>query len=62
MSIQQMLANLTEWGYSQKSIAEEVGTSQPNIHRALKGSKVSYTIGKAIENLHRAALEARSAA
>ena len=52
MSIQQMLADLKEWGLSQKAIADQVGTTQPTIHRAANGAGITYETGKAIEALH----------
>ncbi len=39
-------------GYTQGSIADAVGATQPTIHRALNGSDIRYTTGKAIESLH----------
>lgn len=62
MPIQQMLADLIKLGFSQKAIAERVGTSQPTIHRASKGAGISYEIGKAIESMHTEAVASQSAA
>ena len=52
MSIQEMISALVDKGWSQHSIAEKIGTTQPTIHRASKGSDVRYELGKAIERLH----------
>lgn len=48
-----MLAALVESGLSQKAIADLAGTTQPTIHRALKGAGTRYETGKAIEQLYR---------
>lgn len=55
MTVQEMLAELAELQYSQRAIADECGTSQPNISRAFKGTEVRYELGKAIEKLHQKA-------
>lgn len=52
MTIKNMIEGLLEAGYTQGSIAEAVGATQPTIHRALNGSDVRYTTGKAIESLY----------
>lgn len=52
MTIKNMIEGLIELGYTQGSIAEAVGATQPTIHRALNGSDVRYTTGKAIESLY----------
>lgn len=52
MTIKNMIEGLIEMGYTQGSIAEAVGATQPTIHRALNGSDVRYTTGKAIESLY----------
>ncbi|MCH2341480.1 hypothetical protein ACGFZ7_16345 [Pseudomonas sp. NPDC047963] len=52
MKIKTMIEELMERGYSQGSIADAVGTTQPTIHRALNGSDIRYTTGKAIEALY----------
>lgn len=52
MTISQMLGDLVKTGLSQQEIAELVGTSQPTINRALKGTGVRYDVGKNIERLH----------
>ncbi|WEJ22986.1 hypothetical protein N0B28_06790 [Pseudomonas sp. SD17-1] len=49
MTIQKMLQGLMALGFSQRAIADRVGTTQPTICRATKGATVSYEIGKAIE-------------
>ena len=51
MTIQEMLAKLLLSGMSQRDIAERVGTTQPTINRAAKGSDIRYVTGKAIERL-----------
>ncbi|MHC8399459.1 hypothetical protein ACYZTX_08190 [Pseudomonas sp. MDT1-17] len=51
MTIQEMLTYLAVRGYSQKAIADKVGSTQPTIHRASKGAGISYETGKAIECL-----------
>lgn len=52
MTIKNMIEGLIELGYTQGSIAEAVGATQPTIHRALNGSDIRYTTGKAIETLY----------
>lgn len=52
MTIQEMLTYLAVRGYSQKAIADKVGSTQPTIHRASKGAGISYETGKAIECLY----------
>lgn len=52
MTIQEMLAELLLSGMSQRDIAQKVGTTQPTINRAAKGSDIRYVTGKAIECLH----------
>ncbi|WP_138410759.1 helix-turn-helix domain-containing protein [Stutzerimonas nosocomialis] len=52
MTIKKMIEDLLELGYSQGSLADAVGTTQPTIHRALNGSDIRYSLGKAIESLH----------
>jgi len=52
MKIKKMIERLVELGYSQGSIADAVGTTQPTIHRALNGADIRYTTGKAIEALY----------
>ncbi len=52
MTIKNMIEGLLELGYTQGSIAEAVGATQPTIHRALNGSDIRYTTGKAIESLY----------
>lgn len=52
MTIQEMLAKLLLTGMSQRDIAERVGTTQPTINRAAKGSDIRYVTGKAIERLY----------
>ena len=55
MTIQEMLTELAALGYSQRAIADECRSSQPNIHRAMNGAEPRYSLGKAIEALHRKA-------
>ncbi|MCO7503175.1 MULTISPECIES: hypothetical protein [unclassified Pseudomonas] len=62
MTIQKMLADLADWGFSQAAIAKQVGTTQPTIHRASKGSGIGYETGKAIEAMHKEAEASRLAA
>ncbi|MDD2056306.1 hypothetical protein N5D52_10260 [Pseudomonas sp. GD03860] len=52
MTIQQMLQKLIGLGFSQRAIADRVGTTQPTIYRATKGAAVRYEVGKAIELLY----------
>ncbi|MCQ2048800.1 Uncharacterised protein [Stutzerimonas stutzeri] len=52
MAIKNMIEGLIALGYTQGSIAEAVGATQPTIHRALNGSDIRYTTGKAIELLY----------
>jgi len=49
MTIQEMLQNLIDLGFSQRAIADRVGVTQPTIYRATKGAAVRYEVGKAIE-------------
>ncbi len=58
MTVQEMLKELSEAGLSQAQIAEKVGTTQPTIHRATKGSDVGYELGKSIEAFHRKVVRA----
>lgn len=53
MTVQEMLKELSAAGFTQAQVAEKVGTTQPTIHRATKGSDVGYELGKAIEALHK---------
>ncbi|MFK7701764.1 hypothetical protein AUC60_06680 [Pseudomonas caspiana] len=65
MTIQQMLADLLGRGFSQRAIADQVGTTQPTIYRATKGADIRYETGKAIERMYseqQSALDQRSAA
>jgi len=52
MTIQQMLEELIGLGFSQRGIADHVGTTQPTIYRATKGADIRYETGKAIERMH----------
>ena len=52
MTIKKMIEELMELGYTQGSIADAVGATQPTIHRALNGSDIRYTTGKAIESFY----------
>ncbi|MGA5587144.1 hypothetical protein ACPCHW_12810 [Pseudomonas siliginis] len=52
MTIQKMLKVLLGLGFSQRAIADEVGTTQPTIYRATKGADVRYETGKAIERFY----------
>lgn len=51
MTVQEMLNSLFAYGFSQKAVADRIGTTQPTIHRASKGAGVRYETGKAIEAL-----------
>lgn len=65
MTIQQMLADLLKRGFSQRAIADQVGTTQPTIYRATKGADIRYETGKAIERMfyqEKDAAERKSAA
>ncbi|MFL1584537.1 hypothetical protein NKZ05_08545 [Stutzerimonas stutzeri] len=62
MSIKNMIEGLLELGYTQGSIAEAVGATQPTIHRALNGSDIRYTTGKAIESLYAQEIHGSAAA
>lgn len=53
MTVQEMIKELSAAGFSQAQIAKKVGTSQPTIWRATKGSDVGYELGKAIETFHK---------
>jgi len=57
MTIKKMIEKLMELGYTQGSIADAVGATQPTIHRALNGSDIRYTTGKAIESFYIRKLE-----
>lgn len=52
MTVQEMLTSLFEHGFSQKAVAERIGTTQPTVHRASKGAGVKYETGKAVEALY----------
>jgi len=52
MTIQEMLKELIALGFSQRAIADKVGTTQPTIYRATQGAAIRYEIGKAIELLY----------
>lgn len=53
MSVKEMLASLISRGWSQSSIARQLGTTQPTIHRLLeKDQGCSYELGKKIEALY----------
>ncbi len=52
MTIQEMLRDLIALGFSQRAIADKVGTTQPTIYRATRGAAIRYEIGKAIELLY----------
>lgn len=47
-----MLKALIEAGMTQQGIADAIGVTQPTVFRALNGSDVRYTTGKAIESLY----------
>ena len=52
VSAQDMVNSLLASGFTEGSLAKEVGTSQPTIHRIKKGSEPSYTLGKTIESIY----------
>lgn len=56
MTIQKMISELIARGWSQHSIAENVGTTQPTIHRAANGAGIRYETGRAIERLYESAV------
>jgi len=58
MTIQEMLQQLIKLGFSQRAIADRVGTTQPTIYRATKGAAVRYEVGKAIELLYEEQIQA----
>ncbi|MCF5806366.1 helix-turn-helix domain-containing protein [Pseudomonas tremae] len=62
MTISQMLADLTEQGWTQARIAEHCGTTQPTIFRITKGGDTRYEVGKAIETLHKKVMKAKQKA
>lgn len=43
---------ITEGGFSEYSLAQSIGSSQPTINRAKKGVGTSYKTGKNIEELY----------
>lgn len=51
-SVSKMIGELLSVGMTEQSIAEEVQTSQPTIHRIKTGSNCKYELGKRIEVLH----------
>ena len=53
MTVQEMLKELSDAGFTQAQVAAKVGTTQPTIHRATKGADVGYELGKAIETFHK---------
>lgn len=53
MTLQDMIVALLDSGFSQHSLAEAVGVSQPTIFKASKGRELKYTTGKKIERLYR---------
>jgi len=61
MTIQEMLQKLIKLGFSQRAIADRVGTTQPTIYRATKGAAVRYEVGKAIELLYEEKIQSAGA-
>lgn len=52
-TIQQMLQDLIEKGWSQSSLARALETNQPSIHRLVViGKEPGYALGKRIESLY----------
>lgn len=62
MTITEMLADLSEQGWSQARIAKECGTTQPTIFRITKGGAARYEVGKALEALHKKVTKAKAKA
>ena len=53
MDIKMMIQALLDSGMSQRSLADEVGVTQPTIHRSLNGAEVRYSVGLKIEALYK---------
>ena len=51
MTAAEMIRRLQDAGLSQKAIADQVGCSQPTIHRILNGTDPGYSLGLRIETL-----------
>lgn len=53
MELKDMVNVLIDSGFSQASIAQVCGTTQPTIWRAARGVDIRYSTGKEIERLYR---------
>lgn len=51
-SIQQMIKELIANGMSEKNIANQLGSTQPTVHRMKHGAETSYSNGKALEKIY----------
>lgn len=61
-TIQQMLVELIDSGWSQSSLARHLDTNQPTIHRlAVIGKEPGYQLGKRIEELYVEELQKKAA-
>lgn len=61
-TIQEMLNELLDSGWSQSALARELVTNQPTIHRlAVNGKEPSYALGKRIENFYSGAIAQKAA-
>lgn len=54
MDFKNIVSQLIDCGFSEKSIAEDVGTSQPTIHRLKTGQydDPKYSVAKKLIDLH----------
>lgn len=52
MNIQKALKEVHKGGGSEQAIADELGCSQPTVHRIINGQEPKYYLGKAIEVMH----------
>lgn len=53
MTLQQIISELADIGYSQAAIAKEIGSSQPTVNRAANGADIRFSTGRAIEQLYK---------
>lgn len=53
MQLKDMVSVLLDSGFSQASLAQACGTTQPTIWRAARGVDIRYSTGKEIERLYR---------
>lgn len=58
-SVQEMIKDLLDVGYTQTSLAEAVDFDQSTISRVVRGKQktFAYDLGKAIEMLHKTEIE-----